>query len=87
MQASARSCLKLPYLYGHRHHVDRQFRQPCLVDHSCDSTRSGNARTYGQANASMADDATGLRGVQTYTLEQEEIDPASPSGTGASAPR
>jgi hypothetical protein len=35
----------------------------------------------------MADDATGLRGVQTYTLEQEEIDPASPSGTGASAPR
>jgi len=35
----------------------------------------------------MQHDATGLRGVQAYTLEQEEIDPASPSGAGASAPR
>jgi hypothetical protein len=85
MQASARSCLKLPYLYGHRHHVDRQFRQPCLVDHSCDPTRLGNARTYGHANTPMADDATGLLGQEAYTLAEAEIDPASPSGPCAGA--
>jgi hypothetical protein len=35
----------------------------------------------------MADDATGLHRVQAYPLEQEEIDPTSPSGAGASAAR
>ena len=35
----------------------------------------------------MADEATGLRRMRAYPLEQVEIDPASPSGAGASAAR
>ena len=33
----------------------------------------------------MADDATGLRGVEVYILDQDERDPASLSGAGTSA--
>jgi hypothetical protein len=85
MRASAQNCPKRLYLYRHRHHVDRQFRRPYLVDHFSGSTRSGNARTYGHTDTSTAVDATGLRGGEAYKLEEEEIDLASPSGSGASA--